>query len=451
MLRSLIFFLLIVFSACKTQQAARPAEYYENLGLEPPKSVINIPIRIHKNELLKSINQQMGDVLYEDNNIADDGLMVRAKRKDGLSIEIGNQEIRYRVPVDLWVKKDVVLSYVEAEGALALDFTTRFNIKEDWSLETKTEVKGYDWLRRPVVKLGFANLDVTPIANIFLNHAKGDLAKSIDAQVKDVLDLRKEIEMAWKELHEPVQVSDEYASWLLLNPQSIGMAPLRADGNMVQSTVVVETLPTIQLGDKPKTGKAAKLPAFSYRTSGNDEFTIFLAADIPFKEAERVSKQNMVGEQFSYGNKTVTVQDIELYGQGNKLVVNTKLKGSYNGNVYFIARPEYNARKNKIDLMDVDFEFSTRKALMKSASWLFKGPMKKRVQESLNFYLNHNLEDTKTILQQELKNYSISPGISLAGTLDEINVSHVYIAAEAIRVRIGLKGKLGMDVKGLGQ
>jgi hypothetical protein len=449
--RILIFLLLLVFSACKTTQPARPAEYYENLNTEAPVSTINIPVRIHKNELLQSINRQIGETLFDDNNIADDGLMVRAKKKGSISIDVFDQEIRYRVPVDLWIKKDIVISDVEGEGTLALNFSTRYNIKNDWSLETTTQISGYEWLRKPIIKLGFANLEITPIANAFLNHVKGDLAKEIDAEVKNVLDLRREVEAAWTELQQPVLLSDEYASWLMLNPQTIGMTPMKADGNMIQSTIVVETRPFVNLGEKPKPDKAGKLPGFSYRSTENEDFTLFLDADIPFKEAERLSRQSMIGEQFSYGKKNVTVEDIELYGQGNRLVVNTKLKGSYNGNVYFLARPEYNARKNKIDLEDVDFDFSSQKALMKSASWLFKGPMKKKVQESLNFYLNYNLEDTKAMIQKEMQNYQLAPGISMTGLLQELNVSHVYIASEAIRVRIGLKGNLKLDVKSLGQ
>ncbi len=450
-IRFLIFFSLLVFSGCKTSQPARPAEYYENLSTEAPVSTINIPIRIHKNELLQSINQQIGEILFEDNNLADDGMMIRAKKKGNITVEINDQEIRYRVPVDLWVKKDVMISYVEAEGAIALDFVTRYSIKNDWSLQTNTQISSYDWTRKPIVKLGFANLEITPIANAFLNQAKDDLAKSIDTEVKNVLDLRKEIETAWKEMQEPILLSDEYASWLTLNPQSIGMTPLKADGNMIQSTIVVETRPSVALGEKPKAGKAGKLPAFSYRSVDNEDFTLYLDADIPFKEAQRLSRQSMVGEQFTYGKKSVTVEDIELYGQGNKLVVNTKVKGSYNGNVYFEARPEYNAKKNKIDLEDVEFDFSTQKTLMKSASWLLKGPMKRKVQESLNFYLNYNLEDTKAMIQKEMQNYQLAPGVSMNGLLNELSVSHVYIAAEAIRVRIGLKGNLKLEVKSLGK
>ncbi|MBI1227412.1 MAG: DUF4403 family protein [Bacteroidetes bacterium] len=440
--------LVLCLPACKTTKPAKPDEFYNNLNLEPEPSVINIPLKFYKTELLKSINDRIGDMLYEDNNLQDDGLAVRAKKKENITIDINEQEIKYRVPVDLWIKKDVVLSTVEATGALALEFTTRFKINPDWSLETQTMLDGHKWLKEPVVKLGFADLPITPIANLVINQSRTTFAKSIDREVKNLFDLKKEMERTWKEMHDPFQISEEYATWLLLNPQSISMTPFKSNGTTVESTVVVITKPRISLGEKPAASAVSKLPDFSYANAGADNFSLYLDTEVPFKEAEKLSKQNMVGEVFSYKNKQVKVVDMGLYGQGNKLVVRTTLNGSYNGDVYLIALPEYDAKANQIKLKNVDFDFSTQKALMKSTSWLFKGTLKKQVQESLDFYLKYNLDDAKKSIQESLQSYEVAPGIQLNGLLDDLTVSNVFIAANAIRVRIGLTGKLNMSVKG---
>jgi hypothetical protein len=446
----ILIMLFDFFAACKSTQPVKPEEFYNNLNLEADPSVINIPLKFYKSELLKAINDKIGDMLYEDNNLQDDGLAVRAKKRENITIDINDKQIKYRVPVDLWIKKDVVLSAVEAEGSLALEFTTTYNILPDWTLETQTQLAGHKWLKEPVVKLGFADLPITPIANLVINQSRTSFAKSIDKEVKNVFDLKKEMERTWKEMHDPFQLSEEYATWLLLNPQSVSMTPLKSTGNTVESTVVVVTKPKVFLGDKPSASELDKLPAFGYASPGNDGFSLYLDTEVPFKEAERLSKQNMIGEVFSYKNKQVKVEDIGLYGQGNKLVVRTKLKGSYNGDVYLMALPQYDATANQIKLTDVDFDFSSQKALMKSASWLFKGTLKKKVQESLDFYLKYNLEDSKKSIQDALKDYEVAPGIHLNGLLDDLTVSNVYIASNAIRVRIGLKGKLNLDVKGLG-
>lgn len=439
-----------LLAACKSSQPARPQEFYNDVQLEVPNSTIKIPVKLYKNELLQAINNQIGDVLYDDSNMKDDGMMVKAKKKENITINISDTDIKYRVPVELWIRKDMMLSDVEAEGSLALNFTTKYHIKEDWSLETATELSGFDWLKQPVVKLGFADLPVTSIANLVLNQSKKEFAKSIDKQVKNVFDLKKEIETAWKSMKMPFLMSEEYKTWLLLNPQAIEMTPLRTNGNMLQSTITITSKPQIFLGEKPAEPAGNKLPAFRYGAESADQFEIFLDTDVSFKEAERISRQNMVGQVFTYGKKSVMVEDIKLFGQGNKMVVDLKTKGSYNGNIYFIAKPVYNANKNKVELEEVDFDFSTQKALLKSASWLFKGPIRKQVQENLDFYLNHNLEDTKKLMQDQLKDYPIAPGVNVNGLLDELSVSNVYVSTNSIKVRIGLKGTLGLDVKGLG-
>lgn len=441
-----LFFVL----SCKTGQPARPQEYYDKSGTQAPLSSINIPIRLYKTELLQSINQQLGDLIYEDNDMKDDGMMLRAKKRENITIDISGQAIRYKVPLDLWIKKDVFLSTIEAEGSLSLDFLTEYKIEPDWTLVTKTTVSNYNWLKKPVAKLGFADLPITPIANLILEQAKTELASSIDDEVKSLFDLKAQMQNTWKEMNAPYLLSEEYKAWLLLHPESIEMTPLTAEGNTIQSTITVYSRPVVFLGEKPSDNTPGKLPDFKQNQAAPGDFTLLLDTSIPFGEAQRISKQNMQGEVFSYGKKQVTVEDIELFGQGNKLVVNTKLKGDYNGNIYLTAKPKFNDKRNKIELGEVDFDFSTQKFLMKSASWLFKGPLKKKVQENLNFYLNYNLSDMKQMIGQELRNYELAPGITLHGDLGDLAVSHVYIATDAIKVRVGLSGRLNLDVKGLG-
>ena len=441
---------LLLFQACKTTQPARPSEYYEQTEQMPFVSTIYVPLKIYKAELEKSINTQLGEVLFEDSNLAGDGLMLKATRRENIRISMNSQTINYIVPIDLWIKKDLTLTNVVAEGSLELTFQTAYKILPDWSLTTKTELANYRWIKEPIIKLGFANLPITPIANSFLNKSKAEIAASIDEQVAGFLDLRSQMKTVWQELHDPVLVSEDYAAWLSLNPQSIGMTPLVSSESLVQSTVVILSSPAIMLGEKPQHAPVGAIPDFRYASGEGDDFQVNIRTEIPFAEAERISKKTMAGEVFNYGKKKVVVEDIEIYGQGNRLVVNTKLSGDYNGSVYFIGKPKYNSRKNQIELENADFDFNSKKALLKTASWLFKGTFKKKVQESLNYYLTYNLEETQDYIRQQLKDYPLAPGIRLSGNLSELSVSHVYIATGVIRVEIGLQGRLNVEVKSLG-
>ena len=425
-------------------------ENYDTEFIEKQTSVIKIPVRIDQQELQSTVNQKLGAMLYEDNDMSGDDLMIRARKKEDISISVGNTELKYRVPLDLWIKKGTFVGSVEAEGQLILDFSTTYRIEKDWNLTTSTAIAGYEWTKRPVLKLGIVDLPVKFIADQVLNKTRGIITKAIDEQVKNQLDLKKQINAAWQKLHEPILLSEEYRTWIIFNPESISMSPLKMDKDTIESTIVFKSNPIVNLGAKPAKLPFQPLPDFEYKEEKGDGFSLFLSADVPLTEAHALAKTHLVGESFSYGSQSVRIDDIELYGSGKNLVVNLLLSGSYRGNIYVIGEPKYNKRKNEIEFDDLDFEFSSKRFLMKTMSWLFKSNLKNRLQHEMNFQLGQNVEMVRMMIEEQLQSMLITDGVTLKGALDQIHISRVKIIPDALKVEIELNGNLLVDVKGIG-
>ena len=105
-------------------------------------SYLNIPIKISLKSLEQSINNQLEGIIYEDKDMQDgDNMMVRAEKKEDIKLSVDSQSIKYKLPLGLWIKYDIGISNVEADGDIALDFKTSFKITEDWKVETITEVE----------------------------------------------------------------------------------------------------------------------------------------------------------------------------------------------------------------------------------------------------------------------------------------------------------------------
>jgi hypothetical protein len=170
---------------------------------------------------------------------------------------------------------------------------------------------------------------------------------------------------------------------------------------------------------------------------------------VPFAEAERLAKNMMVGQVFESGKKKVKVEDVALWGNNDKVVVNSKLSGSFNGNIYFIGRPAFNAEKNQIEVKDLDFHVDTRSFLMRSASWIFQGTIKRKMMQSMVFPLESQITELKSSVQQTLYNYEIQPGVVLHGNLDSLAVLDTRVTPTGIRVDLISTGKVNVDVKGL--
>ncbi|MFN7118421.1 MAG: DUF4403 family protein [Saprospiraceae bacterium] len=443
-----LFYLAV---ACKTTQPqpSKPTEQYNALPAVDQISMINIPIRIALPELEKSLNTQLPNLLYEDKDIKDDNMMIRAEKRDYIKLAFNGKNISYRVPLKLWIQYDVGITNVEANGDIALQLKTTYNITEDWNMQTTTEIESYEWLQQPRLKMVGMNLPVGFIADLVLKNSKKTLTKAIDDAVGTNFNLQNEIKKVWEQLHEPQLIAPEYNTWLLVNPKNIGMTPLITRGDTIASTIVVETHPKVNIGNKPNKPATAPLPNFKYSNAAQDDFTLLISTDVPYQEAERLAKLNLAGQTFSEGKRSVKVEDVELYGQGNQLIVNTKLSGSYNGNIYLSGKPIFDPKKNAIDIKDLNFTLETRNFLYKSAAWLLKGTLKNQIEKNMDFLLDYNLTELKNQLQSQLKDYKITNSIILNGQLNELTLQDAFLAPESIRVQVALKGRLQVQVNGL--
>ncbi len=441
--------LLLLFS-CKTAQLTKPMEQYDRRVEENQTSIINIPVRINLRELEKALNAQLSGVLYEDRDLNDgDKTILRAEKSEDIRLKVTGQSIQYRVPVKVFVKYDIGIAVLEASGEIALHFKTDFAVDRDWNMTTVTNLENYEWLRQPRLKMGSLNVPVGFIADIVLKQSKAVITRSVDEQIKEKINLRQMIGDTWKLMFDPVLVVPEYNTWLLVNPQNIGMTPLVTLDDMILSTIVVESQPRVYLGEKPTSFTPSSLPPFVMRDTTKTDFVVNISTEVPYSEAERLARAKLQGETFSEGKRSVTIEDIELYGQGTKLIINTNLSGSYNGSIYLSGRPFFDSQKNIIDIKDLDFTLETRNFLHKSAAWLLKGTLRNRIEENMQFLLDYNLSELKKQLQQQLSNYKVTQNIFLEGQLDELFIQDAFLAPETIRVEVALRGKLKVQVNGL--
>jgi hypothetical protein len=452
-LKNLLLCSLLVMglSACKTaSKPARPMEQYDAAPPLDQSSSIHIPLRIDVLELERSINEQISGMIYEDNDPNDgDKLALKVEKKDSITLTVSNNDLLYRVPINLWFKYNAGITYVTGTAELAIQFRTSFDIHPDWSVSTVTQIEDHQWLRKPKLQVGAINIPVGFIGDIVLNRSRATITASIDKMAKEQLNLRAQVEEAWRRMFDPILVAPAYNTWLVVNPQLITMTPLQMNVREITAAIMIESKPRIKIGSKPAAMPPTPLPPFKYTDATAGDFVVFLNAEVPYEEAERLAKEQLLGESFSSGGRSVTVENIELYGKGNTLIVNTQLSGSYKGSIYLEGRPYFNWRKNSIDVSDLNFTLETQSFLHKSAAWLLKSNLKRRIQENLDFFLAHNLKELETELQGQLNHFQVSPNIFLQGKLSELQIQNAYLAPEAIRVHIGLRGNVMVHVHGL--
>jgi Domain of unknown function (DUF4403) len=455
MLRISLFITIILFTACGTtkNQPQRPMETYQApIEVPPSVSTVNIPVRMSVSEIERLLNNKLNGTIYEDNNLDDDGLMLKASKSQWIKMGFDGLKMNYRVPLKLWVFKKIFGSRgIEAEGEIVLNFKTALDVRSDWTIEPKTEITNYEWIKNMAVKTGLGSLDVKYIANIIIDRSKSSLTSAIDQQLRGQFQLRKNLDEAWQMMQKPVNITSTYGNWWVkLTPQSVLMTPFRTNGDVLESNIGVGTLVEIAAGNEtPVFRPNSFLPPFQLGDAFTDDFKINLLTDIPFKEAEAMAKTLVVGQKFYPGGKSITVTNIQLFGQNDKLVVNTSFSGDYNGSLYLVGRPVFNSSKNTIELADVDYDINTKSFLINTAKWLFDKSILNKIKESCVFQVDENVKFFKTMMNDQLRYYKFNNNVSFKGSVEDIKVDNITLAADKIKIYVSSIGKLSLDVNGL--
>lgn len=462
-----IFFVITSFflcSACGSSkkisgQPPKPMESYDQNQTTPPPSVstVHLPIRLSAKELEMLINNKITGVIYDDPSLEGDDLKVRATKTQPIKIQMAGMAMNYRVPIQIWIFRKLFSSSitgvrgVEAEGEIALLFKTHIQIKPDWTIQPKTEIVGYEWIKNMAVKTGLGNIDVKYIANHLLEKSKTTLTTAIDNAIVQSVNLPQKMNEAWFVMQNPMKVNESYRMWCKITPQNVTMTPLRAAGDALETTLSIEGVTEVAAGETaPKFMANTALPPFKMveTPSGND-FTVNLSTDIPFSEAERMAKNFAVGQTFEPSGKKITITNLQLFGQQDKMIVNTTFTGSYNGSLYLIGKPVFNPQKNTIELQDVDFELNTKNFLLKSAAWLFDKTIIRKIKESAVFALTDHLNGTKKSLNDLLRHYALNNNVYIEGQIDDLQVQNMTLTPSGIRIHVGSKGKLAVNLEGL--
>lgn len=447
----LIISVLLFFQACtSTQKIEKPLESYLPTAAPESPSVLNIPVAIDLRSLETSLNQNFSGVLYEDNDLNDgDNMMLRAERIDAIKIGFREGFITYSLPLSIWVRYNLGISKVEAKGSIMLDFETTYDINPDWQFQTNTVLLRHQWIVKPSVKLIGIQIPAGFIADILLKYSKDNLAAAIDEQIAGSFDLRGTMETTWKQMFEPMLVSETYQTWLQVNPVDIGMSPLQLRGDTLTGTLMVTSMPTVILGEKPALSTPSPLPAFDYRQPDTTTFQLHLKTAVTYADAEQLLKQELLGSVFSQGSKSVTLEDISLYGRNDRLVVELTLSGAYQGGIYLEGTPVFNKARNTIDIDGLEFTLNTRNVLFKTGSWLLKSTIKSEIQENLDFLLAYNLNDMREQIQIQLQDYPVTKDVTLQGNLDAFEISDAFLSPQQMVVWMTLRGKAQILVKGL--
>ena len=434
-------------------------------------STVNVPVTISLADVERQINAQVAGLIYEGNSTADPtadrrypyqtkvwkrGLIrVRAGLADADTDAAKDSVFAFDVPLKIWTRAGVsVLGFTqfkETEFEIDLHFTTRFSIDPDWSVRTQTKATGYDWVKKPAFRVIGFDISIAGLVGRIIDKNLGTITQSLDQQVRKNIDLKTPVLQAWNTLRQPYLLSEQYRTWLLVVPKRIVSTPLQFSQQFIRTSIGIEGYTLTATGAKPDVRPAVTLPNLVAVKEVPSQFQVGLLAEATYPEVANVAAQEMVGKKFGFSDNrySVTITDMDVYGQNDNLIIKAGLKGSVDGHIFLRGKPYYDAATKTISLHELTFDLETRSLLQRTAGWLLKGTLARTMEKNLVFPVGPQLDELRKTLQAQLTNNHVAKGVVLNGHLDDLRPDQVYLTATSLLAVVYAQGRVDVRVEGL--
>ncbi|MGL5318346.1 MAG: DUF4403 family protein [Bacteroidales bacterium] len=443
----ILSFLFVLFTGCAQGDPQRYAVQH----LSPDTSLIAVDVDINLIKLQNSLNKNINGVIYEDKHMEGDNLMLRLSKINPIRFVLKGNTIEYILPLKVWVKTGfkknffgvTLEDYYEAEGSLDLNLSTHLSIAKDWNLLTKTQIKSYRWTEEPQVSIAGVKFPVTTIADIAFDYGRNKINETIDNSIRDNVNLRQNIHDIWNKIQTPMLIDADRQIWLRISPIEIFLSPIISSANTLKLQVGLKSVIESSIGEKPIV--PSELTPFrdvQQVSSFSSTCQIFTIADINYIKLEEFARKEMIGKTFTEGKKSVTIKEISIFGNQNKLRVEATVEGAVDGKLIFTGVPVFDNAKKQLIITDFNFDIATNNLLVKGAKWLMHKKLLAMMEPMLTYSFEDDIDSLLLTFNKAMTSYPLSKGVTLQGSIQNCNLEDVFIGEKSVKIGGNISAKL---------
>ena len=474
-LRTILFFCFVVtLASCasKKKVKTRPGpstQYHEeneleasieilevgpkDIELDMRKSELNLKYKLNKQSIAHAFNQVL-DTLLSNNTIRVEEyqLDVTLIKQKLASIEFQDKSVLINFPLKIKAEKATFLQNLLVEGELHLSVITDIEVDKYWHLFTNTELIDYYWIEKPKAKMGSISIPIEKLMNLVIERTKSKVVQEIDKTIKEEFALKSQITSVVDKITQPVKLDEASDIELQIELDSFSMTGTFNTFDWTEGIISVSGLGGI-VGAKEYSEAPKDLPKFAWLDSEfeKDSSDLYFNIDLELERINQFVSEKFVGKRFSENGKEVTIQKVELKGLDEKLGVIADVTGSYNGQIFLSARPNYDSETKKFHSEDIEIKLLTKNALHKALGWMLKGRIKSELEKTLQFSLEDFLGPIQKQIDQQITEINKSGEVSLSANIQNLDIDEFRFSQTKLHAAVHVPMVLELKVLDFGR
>lgn len=388
------------------------------------------------------------------------------KRNGRIRISGQGNKITFAFPIKAEATADgFIEGTAKAAAVIYLDAIPRLN--KDWSLSVDV-APDFTWSNEPALKL----LKLIDINIKWILEPK--LRKRMDTFIKTVpqllanLEIKEKVTEVWKDIQEPLKISDDSETYLLFQPKMASCSEFKIENNILHHTTSVQGQTQIILGKPSLDHIKTKLSDLEFICHKKGEFKFHLPVLVTYKELLDIAKKEFFDK---YANTV-----IESAVPGILKISNPKIEPGSEGKIKISAHINYDNRSKwlrAIDIFnwfDVDGEMtfnSLPKIEKKTRTLVFDDfthdsntnsdlfdllvdmaelqPIQSYFENLIKYEFGPKIDESIIKANNALNKFS-KDDLNVSGSVEMLSVEHITINKEDILIHTTLSGIVNANV-----
>lgn len=419
------------------------------LTAEPPKeaafrkelkkdlSTFNITVEVTEHDLASNLNRIIPKELYQGSATVS-GLTTSILRNGPIVVSAADNYLYVTLPVTISLHFG---TFESPKIANKLKFRMNAGISPDWKIKADVFYLGLSELLADRVGIGPVSIKPRNVVDGIIQPVQRILSDLVSQKLNEQYPLKAQITAVWNSAYKPILLDKTSSAWLRLTPRDVLMYPFYAQKGLAKINLGLTSFAELVVGPEPHEGTPLPLPALKLAQGADRTFHVILNTELFYKDVRSIALPLLLNRELGSDGKSIILKDLELYGNGDRLVIKVEATGSLEGLFFLHGRPVFNSQTNLFSVEDVDFEMETRDLLLQSADWFLHSTIRSSIQEKLNIDLTQRLTQVREMAGKAMERYKLGENLYLTGTVRTIQLSDVLVQQDRLLIQANAEGE----------
>ena len=429
--------LLCSCAGVKPLTAVPPPDAAFRTELKREISTLNVAVETTADDIARTLNKVIDKELYQ-GTTGTGGVSARVTRNGQIAVSAADNYLFLSVPVNLTLSYGM---FSTPTISTTLKFKLAARVTPDWKIDTDIYYTGLSDQLVENLRIGPFSVKPRSIVDGIAQPVQKQLSRLVSDKIAEKFPLKVEVAKAWQAVQKPILLNREYGAWLKITPQEVLLYPPTAQKNEVKFSVGIASYAELVVGPEPPAAPPIPLPKLKIVNSFDRKFRIALNTDIYFRDLLKAASPLLLGKDFGSDGKNIVLKGIDVYGNGDRLIIRIEAAGSVDGVFYLTCKPGFNPQTRVFSVEEVDFDLQTRDLLLQSADWFLHGTIRDGIQEKINMDLSQRLEQSRDQARQAMARVKLADHLFLKGTISDLKFSDAVVRKDRISIQVYTEGE----------